>query len=102
MAKSFTFTFDNDAEALQLRDALCIKWQYENNKLKDDNPAYDDQIPEDPETNPQYINIETKGAFIRRITLNWWFDEATQGEVRAQFQTIQSGYRSISATTSEQ
>jgi hypothetical protein len=83
MAKTLTFTFTNDTKALRIFNAFCAFHKYEDNKLED----------------------ETKGEFIRRLTLKWWKRGAIKGEVDQSFQSIQQTIteeiEAIEATTGE-
>jgi hypothetical protein len=48
------------------------------------NPAYDDELPEDPETNPQTIdNPESKPAFAKRMVIHMIKSEANTGHNQA-------------------
>jgi hypothetical protein len=105
MAKVLTFTFNNDTKALRIFDAFCENHKYEDNKLKNENPEFDDELPES-ETNPLYVNIETKKDFIQRLTMKWWKRSAIKGEVdkglATSQQTITDEIESIVITTGAQ
>lgn len=101
MAKSITFTIAVDAEALRIRDKTCANNKYEKNKLQNPNPAFNDQIPEDPDTNPMFINIETKNEFFRRITINWWASQVAAQENREFHETRQAEINAFDIISNE-
>lgn len=77
MAQSVTITIQDDAKAVLLLDAFCIRYGYRDTI---DNPAFDDEQPVDPETNPLTIaNPETKKQFLKRWTIRWWREVAVAG-----------------------
>ncbi len=52
-----------DVDTNRVLDAIATNYKYQDTVL---NPAFDDQLPVDPETNPETIdNPETKGAFAK-------------------------------------
>ncbi len=101
MSKSITFTIVNDADALRILNGVCDNNRYGSNKLKDSNPSFDDQLPEHPQSNPMYINIETKQEFFRRMTLNWWAGSTAQAESRAMFKANEAEITAFEITSSE-
>ena len=62
------------------------------------NPAYDDQIPEDPDTNPstipnptydpalQIANPQSKAAFVKENIIELLKSEATQGHIMKEWE----------------
>jgi hypothetical protein len=81
---AITFTMNDDIQAQLLLDRFCLRHNYQETIP---NPDFDSQIPEDAETNPSTIpNTETKAQFLKRITKNWWKNEAMQGAIRADYQ----------------
>lgn len=58
-------------------DGFAIRFGYQDLVA---NPAYDDQLPEDPITNPQTIdNPESKEAFAKRMIIHMIKIEANTG-----------------------
>jgi len=86
MAKSITITIDSDVHAAKLLQYFCARYGYQDLVA---NPAFDEMLPEDPETNPSTIpNPETKVAFVKRLTIEWWRGEATHGKRKVDDQAI--------------
>lgn len=77
MPQSITITIQDDAKAILLLDAFCIRFSYQSDIP---NPLFDDQLPIDPIENPLTIpNPETKKNFVKRLTIEWWRGEAAHG-----------------------
>jgi len=72
-----SFQFHDDAEATELLNEFCYRMQRPEQV---DNPAFDPQIPIDPETNPTHIpNPETKLQFWKKAVLKWSSNVAADG-----------------------
>jgi hypothetical protein len=99
MAQSITITIQDDAKAILLLNYFSKRYGYKDDIPNPDfddiaevpNPAYNDQIPIDPITNPFVIpnpdfddnvtipNPETKKMFLKRFTIRWWREAAVAG-----------------------
>lgn len=80
MAQSVTITIQNDAKAITLLDYFCKAHGYPSIVS---NPAFDDEQPVDPQTNPLTIpNPETKKQFLKRYTIQWWRNEGERGQAK--------------------
>ena len=80
MAKTLTFTIQNDAEALDLLDRFCSRHRYLQERI-DEN--------------------ETKIQFFRRITVQWWRDEAAQGKLKEEFAANRAIFDSMQIDSSD-
>ena len=86
MAQSVTITIQNDAKAIILLDAFCYRFGYQEDVP---NPAFDDQQPEDPQTNPLTIpNPQTKKSFLKEMTIDWWINTAGHGQRKMNEQAV--------------
>jgi len=66
----------NDADNTRFEDGFASSHNYQDNVP---NPAFDDQLPEDPGTNPREIsNPENKKAHAKRRVI-----EIIQGQIKA-------------------
>ena len=101
MAKEMTFRIEDDAVALRIRDKVDANQGYEKNRFQDPNPAFNSEVPEDPDTNPRYINIESKGDFFRRVTINWWAGQVSARENREDHDAKQAEILAFTITSSE-
>lgn len=79
MAKTISFTINEDAKALALVEAFCLSENYDKRKLEG----------------------ETKNQFFRRMTWDYWLGKATQSESRENFNTIKSTWEAISKSDQE-
>ena len=79
MAKSMTFTLQDDTEALRLLNNFCKNQKYEKLKLEN----------------------ETKKEFFRRMTIEFWMGEGTQGETRLNFETTAAEYQAMDITSED-
>lgn len=78
MAQSITITIQNDAKAIELLNAFCFRFGYQDTIA---NPAFDDLLPVDPQTNPLSIpNPQSKKNFIKENTILWWREIAVHGK----------------------
>lgn len=115
MAQSITITLQDDLEAQELLDNFCYRYSYEENISNPNynmnewipNPDYNDQLPEDPVTNPVIIpdptydpnetipNPETKKQYMKRVIIEWIREEANQGEQMEAYAALRLKYKQM-------
>ena len=108
MAQSITITIQDDAKAILLLNYFCSRFGYSDTirsptfspDVEVFNLDFKDQLPENPETNPRFIpnpdfddvefipNPETKVAFVKRLTIDWWRGQAAQGKRKEEDEAI--------------
>jgi hypothetical protein len=82
MAKSLTITIQDDAKAQWIMDGFMYNkpWQADV-----PNPAFDSELPEDPQTNPSTIpNPVTKFDYIKNWLIKRLRNEAIVGHTAIQ------------------
>ena len=90
MAQTISFTITDDAKAAELLDYFVYRFGW---KPMVPNPEYDKQLPEDPDTNPREIpHPDTKLEFFRRKTIEFWRNEANNGEQRMTYESRKQKY----------
>ena len=96
MAQSITITIQDDAKAAILLKYACMRYGYKDTV---NNPDFDAELPEDPQTNPSTIpNPETKKMFVKRWTIRWWREVAIAGWQKEQQQLADAEFDETNIT----
>jgi hypothetical protein len=93
MAQSITITIQNDAKAVLLLNAFAKDMGYEETV---ENPAFDNNEPVDPETNPTTIpNPQSKKVFLKKMTIKWWIERARSGKYAEEYQAVLNEFNDV-------
>jgi len=77
-------------------DGMALRYGYQTDI---ENPAFDHDLPEDPDTNPTTIpNPESKGAFAKRFVIMHIKSEATQGYISQEWTTRKAEENDVTLT----
>tara|TARA_A100001515_G_scaffold118061_1_gene100222 strand:+ start:412 stop:711 length:300 start_codon:yes stop_codon:yes gene_type:complete len=81
----FSITISDD-DVGRVITAMCANYGYTENVL---NPDFDPSLPEDPDTNPQYIpNPETAYQFANRMTRDYLMNNTVAYELKVEKQNV--------------